>query len=294
MTAPNTSLVDRLRSAQPAIIEAFTLLSPYAAAALPAALSGGNVTRHIMPANSGAWGGVVGFMAGAGLEMIGIACGWVVVNIISRTRNVPLSKNWKLLAAIYAGAHYVAANLAANVGVVAFGSNSTTLAIATGALSTMSVPAVIVSVLWALEIDERKVSSAADDSKKAAAKDANALAFEQGMARMKLQNEHELAQLQARAAAELAIAQERTKQLELERTAPAPQPAAIDGQAPAVDPKLAALVAEFRASNASSKSISGDLCRYLHGLGYTNTQIATATGIHITGVGKHIKAKAGG
>jgi len=212
---PRPTPVQKIRNAQPAIIEVFTLLSPYAAAALPAALSGGNVVSHIMP-NTGSFGVVVGVAAGLGLEMIGIAVGWVIVNIIQKTRNTPLLKNWKLWAALYAGLHYVIANLSANVGMVAFGENPWTLGVATGALSTMSVPAVIVSVLWALEIEEKSTGDATDEKKRAANKEATALAFEQGMARMAQQNAHELAQLQARSAAELAMAKERTRQIELE------------------------------------------------------------------------------
>lgn len=70
--------------------------------------------------------------------------------------------------------------------------------------------------------------------------------------------------------------------------APPQAPQAPVGKVAQASPELAALVAEFRTSNATSKSTSGDLCRYLHGLGYSNTEIATATGVHISGVGKHI------
>lgn len=170
MTPPKPSLIERIRSAQPTIIEALTLLSPYAAGALPAALTGGHVMLYLLPEELGVLKQPVAAVAGFALEAIGIAAGWTIVQIVQKTRNVLFANNWRLKLAIYAGAHYVVGGVATNVLMVAFGANEWTKLISVTALSTMSVPATIIAVLAALDVIERTE----ENSKKQDAKDLGA------------------------------------------------------------------------------------------------------------------------
>lgn len=274
MTQEKRGIVKMLGDAQPAIVELFTLLSPYAAAALPAALSGGNIANYIM-ADSGVLGTVVGVLSGIGLEMIGMAVGWVLVTTIQKTAGLPFRKNWRLQGAIYAGVHYIAANLAANVGIVMFGNTDITRGLATAALSTMSVPAVVVAVLRALE-----VSSGKDDEKrKEDSKEAMATSFAQGMERMKQQNEHEEAQLRIQAEKEITLAR-----IARGLDPDAPQPAAPVAKPPVqaplipeIDPQARAIIDDMTAQGKSKRAMARALWEQTR---LTKSQIASALGVH--------------
>lgn len=309
MTPPKPSLAlwlaDRLRELQAIeepLVNLISAASPYIAPVFPALYTWHSVTYVLLATwdDSIAWW--VGLATAVGVEFIGVSAVQTSIKLWDEKR---MALMW---LAVAAGLYYVAVVVVSNVLLGIMPNAIEALVTVSALLSSQTVVGGLISGVRAQatkQVQAAQSTQAAIDAQQAAKqaqqREANATAFEQGRQVREQQNAHELAQLAARNAQELALAQERTKQLAIEAeiarasTPPAPviDPAST-GQVASVEPELASLVAEFRASNASSKSISKDLCIYLHGKGYTNTEIANATGIHITGVGKHINGSKNG
>lgn len=294
MTAPKPSLAQGVADALNALrqisvpavdlaAEAAVWISP----AFPAIYTWHGVTYNLLGQSKLTWDVNVAFWGGAVIaacvELVGMASVYTVVSLRS---DKDRSLFW--LAGVSC-LFYVAIVVLGNAGLGWLAGEHGIRIAVSALLSCLTLVGAIIAGVRG-EVSKRAAEA---DKRTGNAVQLNAQAFDQGTQRIHTQNSHEMEVLKLRQAHDERMAKIAHGIDPDAQPAPVIDPAST-GQLASVKPELAALVAEFRARNATSKSSSRDLCRYLHELAYSNTEIAVATGIHISGVGKHINSSKNG